>query len=333
MTGSEFDLIRRYFTDKQSNRADVNLTIGDDAALLQPPSGQSLVVSVDTLVSGVHFPENTSPEAIAHKALAVNLSDMAAMGAEPSWFTLAITLPGVDEIWLTQFSKGLFALAREFNVQLVGGDTTRSSPHGPLSITIQMMGFVPEGEALTRSGAVAGDSIYVTGSLGSAAAGLQVKQGILNPPASIANQLLEKLERPQPRVAVGLALRGLANAAIDISDGLAADLGHILTASNVGADISIEKLPLSDAFQSLMLTGGWQLAASAGDDYELCFTVNKFNEKEILKKFTSLECSCTKIGTISAQTGLRWFDKSDSEQVLSLTGYDHFNLPNEARSK
>lgn len=331
MTGSEFDIIRRYFTDKQSNRTDVNLAIGDDAALLRPPSGQSLVVSVDTLVSGVHFPENTSPEAVGHKALAVNLSDMAAMGAEPSWFTLAITLPGVDENWLTQFSKGLFALARDFNIQLVGGDTTHSSPHGPLSITIQMMGFVPEGQALTRSGTVAGDSIYVTGSLGDAAAGLQVKQGKLNPPTSIAKQLLDKLEKPQPRVAVGLALRGLANAAIDISDGLAADLGHVLTASNVGADISINKLPLSDAFQSLMLTDGWQLAASAGDDYELCFTVNKSSEKEMLKILNSPGSTCTKIGTISAQPGLRWFDKSDSEQMLSLTGYDHFNLPNEAR--
>ena len=331
MSSSEFDIIRRYFTDQHSTRTDVSLGIGDDAALLKPPSDQSLVVSVDTLVSGVHFPDNTSPEAIGHKALAVNLSDMAAMGAEPGWFTLAITLPDEDENWLAQFSKGLFTLAREFNIQLVGGDTTRSPQNGPLSITIQMMGFVPEGEALTRSGAIVGDSIYVTGSLGDAAAGLQVKQGNLNPLAPIAKRLLDKLEQPHPQVAAGLALRGLANAAIDVSDGLSADLGHVLTASGVGADIIINQLPLSDAFQSLMLTDGWQLAASGGDDYELCFTVNKSNEKEQLKKFTSLECSCTKIGTISAQTGLRWFDKLGSEQMLSLTGYDHFSLPYKAR--
>jgi thiamine-monophosphate kinase len=229
------------------------------------------VVSVDTLVSGVHFPVDTKPEAIGHKALAVNLSDMAAMGAEPAWFTLAITLPDADEKWLTQFSSGLFALAHEHNIQLVGGDTTHSPPHGPLSITIQIMGFVPEGLALTRGKAVAGDTIYVTGTLGDAGAGLRVKQGLLNPPAPVAKSLLEKLEQPRPRVAVGLALRGLANAAIDISDGLNADLGHVLTASNVGADISVDKLPLSDNFQSLTLTDGWQLAASAGDDYELWY--------------------------------------------------------------
>ncbi len=331
MSSSEFDIIRRYFTDQHTTRTDVSLGIGDDAALLKPPSDQSLVVSVDTLVSGVHFPVDTKPEVIGHKALAVNLSDMAAMGSEPAWFTLAITLPDVDENWLTQFSKGLFALAREHNIQLVGGDTTRSPQNGPLSITIQIMGFVPEGQALTRSGAVAGDAIYVTGVLGDAGAGLHVKQGQLNPPLSIARQLVDKLEQPQPQVKVGLALRGLANAAIDISDGLSADLGHVLTASNIGADISIDKLPLSDAFQSLKLTDSWQLAASAGDDYELCFTVNESNEKLVLQKLNTMGCDYIRIGTTSARPGLRWFDKSGDERLLSLTGYDHFNLPDEVR--
>jgi thiamine-monophosphate kinase len=329
MSSSEFDIIRRYFTDQQSSRTDVSLGIGDDAALLKPPSGQSLVVSVDTLVSGVHFPIDTKPEAIGHKALAVNLSDMAAMGAEPAWFTLAITLPDADENWLTQFSQGLFALASEHKIQLVGGDTT----HGPLSITLQIMGFVPEGQALIRGGAVVGDAIYVTGSLGDAGAGLQVKQGQLNPPISIARQLVDKLEQPRPQVKVGMALRELANAAIDISDGLNADLGHVLTASNVGADISIDKLPLSDVFQSLKLTDSWQLAASSGDDYELCFTVNESNEKSALQNLNTMGCDCTKIGTISAQPGLRWLDKSGDEKLLSLTGYDHFNLPEKSGSK
>jgi thiamine-monophosphate kinase len=332
MSSSEFDIIRRYFTDQQSKRADVSLGIGDDAALLQPASGQSLVVSVDTLVSGVHFPVDTPPGAIGHKALAVNLSDMAAMGGEPAWFTLAITLPDDDESWLTQFSHGLFDLAREHNIQLVGGDTTRSPQNGPLSITIQIMGFVPDGLALTRSGAVAGDAIYVTGSLGDAGAGLYVKQGLFKPSASVANLLVSKLEKPRPQIAVGLALRGLANAAIDISDGLNADLGHIITASNVGADISIDNLPLSDAYRSLKLIDSWHFAASAGDDYELCFTVNESNENEMLQELGTLGCTCTKIGTISAQPGLRWFDNSGGEQLLSMMGYDHFKLPDEIRN-
>ena len=324
MSSSEFEIIRRYFTDQQSSRADVSLGIGDDAALLRPPEGQSLAVSTDTLVSGVHFPIDTTPEAIGHKALAVNLSDMAAMGAEPAWFTLAITLPDSNENWLTHFSQGLFALACEHNVQLVGGDTTHSPPHAPLSITIHIMGFVPEGQALTRSGAVAGDRIYVTGTLGDAAAGLQVKQGKLKPTVSVAKKLLGKLEQPTPQIAAGLALRGLANAAIDISDGLNADLGHVLTASKVGADINIDKIPLSDHFQSLELTDGWQLAASAGDDYELCFTVPEVHEKEMRHRLDTLGCAVTKIGIVSKQKDVRWIDGAGKECELSLTGYDHF---------
>ena len=320
MSSSEFDIIRRYFTGQQSSRADVSLGIGDDAALLRPPPGQFLVVSTDTLVSGVHFPIDTTPEAIGHKALAVNLSDMAAMGAEPAWFTLAITLPDSNENWLTHFSQGLFTLACEHHVQLVGGDTT----HGPLSITIQVMGFVPESLALTRDGAVDGDAIYVTGTLGDAAAGLHIKQGQLKPPTPVSKILLNKLDLPSPQIAVGLALRGLANAVIDISDGLSADLGHVLTASNVGADVYIDKIPLSDAFKSLNLKDSWPLATCAGDDYELCFTVPELHEKEMKHKLDSFGCACTKIGTVSKQEGLRWIGESGKECVLSLTGYDHF---------
>ncbi len=324
MSSSEFDIIRRYFTDQQPSRADVILGIGDDAALLRPSAGQSLVVSTDTLVSGVHFPVDTTPEAIGHKALAVNLSDMAAMGAEPAWFTLAITLPDSNENWLTKFSQGLFALASEHNVQLVGGDTTRSPQNAPLSITIQIMGFVPERHALTRDGALVGDGVYVTGVLGDAGAGLRVKQGQFKPPASVSKLLLGKLEQPVPRVAAGLALRGLATAAIDISDGLNADLDHVLAASNVGADIHIDDIPRSDAFQSLKLTDGWQLAASAGDDYELCFTVPGMHEKEMQQKLDALGCVYTKIGIVSKQEGVRWYDESGNKITLSLTGYDHF---------
>ncbi len=329
MSSSEFDIIRRYFTGQQSNRADVSLGIGDDGALLRPPAGQSLVVSADTLVSGVHFPVNTAPEAIGHKALAVNLSDMAAMGAEPAWFTLAITLPDSNENWLTHFSQGLFALAREHNAQLVGGDTTHSPPHTPLSITIQIMGFVPEGSALTRSGAVVGDGIYVTGTLGDAGAGLHFKQGKIKPPAPISKTLQNKLDFPSPQIAVGLALRGLASAAIDVSDGLSADLSHVLTASSVGADINIDTLPLSNAFQSLKLADDWQLAASAGDDYELCFTVPELYEKKMREKLNALGCACTKIGTVSEHVGIRWHDKLGHEIMLSFAGYDHFKSDKE----
>jgi thiamine-monophosphate kinase len=324
MSSTEFDIIRRYFSDQQTRRADVSLGIGDDAALLLPPSGQSLVVSVDTLVSGVHFPNNTSPDAIGHKALAVNLSDLAAMGAVPAWFTLALTLPDADENWLAQFSQGLFSLAREHNIQLVGGDTTR----GPLSITIQVMGFVPEGEALTRSGAQVGDAIYVTGTLGDAGAGLQIQQGRLSAPESIVNELVGRLDQPTPKIAVGTALRGLASATIDISDGLNADLGHVLTASNVGADVEVEQLPMSDAFKCLDLKAAWHLAASAGDDYELCFTVPSSNEKEVQQKLSALGHLFTKIGNISAQPGLlRWVDSEGNELSWASTGYDHFANP------
>ena len=327
MSSSEFDIIRRHFTDQQSSRADVSLGIGDDAALLQPPSGHLLATSVDTLIAGVHFPNNTKPDAIAHKALAVNLSDMAAMGAEPAWFTLAITLPDADESWLTEFSKGLFKLASEHNIQLVGGDTTRSPARGLLSITIQVTGLVPENLALTRSGAVSGDSIYVTGTLGDAGAGLQIKQNIIKPPASVAKLLSNKLDSPIPQVAAGMALRGLASAAIDISDGLSADLGHVLAASGVGADIHIAKLPLSAEFKSLKLKDAWQLAVSAGDDYELCFTVAEPFEKEMQYKLMSLGCAYTKIGMVSAQQGLRWLDDSGSASMLSVSSYDHFIEP------
>lgn len=324
MSSSEFDIIRRYFSSQTTSRDDVRLGIGDDAALLAPPPEHDLVVSTDTLVAGVHFPVDTSPEAIGHKALAVNLSDLAAMGAEPAWLTLAITLPQVDESWLNDFARGFFALAQQFDAQLVGGDTTR----GPLSITVQAMGLIPHtqtgSKALLRSGAQPGDGIYVTGTLGDAAAGLQIRQGRLSDPATVAETLVNRLERPAPRIEAGYRLRGLASAAIDVSDGLAADLGHILEASKLGADIEIEKLPLSSAFRTLDLDRAWQLAASAGDDYELCFTASSANAAEIMQRLSALDCPCTRIGEISPDAGLRWRDGSGNLCELTQSGYDHF---------
>ncbi|WP_455218001.1 thiamine-phosphate kinase [Kaarinaea lacus] len=326
MISSEFDIIRRFFSGSETgnnvNRADVTLGIGDDAALLTPPHGQSLVVTADTLVSGVHFPEDTRPESIAHKSLAVNLSDLAAMGAEPAWFTLCITLPHADEDWLVQFAQGLFGLASEHGIQLVGGDTT----HGPLSITIQAMGFVPDGKALRRAGARPGDAIYVTGTLGDAAAGLQIQQDRLSASGSVSSELLSRLERPVPRISAGMALRDLASAAIDISDGLSADLGHIIDASKVGADVVVDDIPLSEAFEGLSLSNARQLALSNGDDYELCFTVPAEYEKEVQERLAALDCRCTRIGTITPRVGaMRWLDTAGIEIHWKLKSYDHFS--------
>ena len=324
MSSSEFDLIQQFFTEQTVRRSDVVLGIGDDGALVSPPAGSSLVVSTDTLISGVHFPEDTDAHAIGYKALAVNLSDMAAMGAKPAWISLAISLPQKDDAWLARFSRGLFELAQEFNVQLIGGDTTR----GPLSMSVQIMGFVPEGQALKRSGAQPGDAVFLTGSIGDAGLGLLLKQGLgqgLKQAASDSSEfLVKRLEYPTPRIAAGLALRALATSAIDISDGLAADLGHVLTASGVGASIDITRLPLSSAFLSLVTADDWQSAVSAGDDYELCFTAPMAQQANVLERLQAAACPCVRIGEITAQSGLHWYDAENNEQLIGQTGFDHF---------
>ena len=322
MSTSEFDLIRRFFREQPIQRADVPLGIGDDAALLNPPKGKQLVVSVDTLIAGVHFPLDTSAHAIGHKSLAVNLSDLAAMGAQPAWATLALSLPGFNEQyneqWLRDFAQGFFDLAREYNVQLVGGDTTR----GPLSITVQVTGFAPQGMALRRSGAQPGDGVYVTGSIGDAGLGLRLWQGANNPDDA-AEMLIKRLAYPTPRVQTGLALSGHASSAIDVSDGLAADLGHILEASGVGADIQLPQLPWSASYLAHASFEDWQAAVGAGDDYELCFTLPPEQEAEVLAE---LDCACTRIGEISAEPGLRWHDAAGQVQPLVRTGFDHFAI-------
>lgn len=267
MALGEFDLIRRYFTSLGVAEG-VALGVGDDGAVLDIPPGHQLVSVVDTLVAGVHFPEDTTPFDIGYRALAVNLSDLAAMGAEPRWFTLALTLPKVDETWLAGFAAGLRNLADRFGLALVGGDTTR----GPLTITVQAEGLVPSGQALKRSGARPGDGIYVTGTLGDAAAGLALHQGSLQADDA-ADFLRGRFFRPEPRVQTGLALRGLATACIDVSDGLLQDLGHVLAASGVGARLDLACLPLSPALQTLPRKEVLEWTLSGGDDYELCFTL------------------------------------------------------------
>lgn len=317
---NEFELIRKYFACQPLARQDVILGIGDDAAVLEVPAGQQLVVSTDMLVAGVHFPENTAPEAIGHKALAVNLSDLAAMGATPAWFTLNLSLPQVDPAWLEGFSRGLFALAGTYNVQLVGGDTAR----GPLSIGIQICGLVPNGQALTRAGARPGDRVYVTGTLGDAALGLLCAQGRLDLPEAQRAQVLERLNRPLPRVAAGERLRGLAAACIDISDGVNADLGHILEASGVGARIEVRRLPVSPAYTEAFAMLGWAPALAHGDDYELCFTIPAAREPTFRRVSVDLGVTCSYIGDIEAEPGLRLVDENGAEYRLPAGGYDHF---------
>jgi thiamine-monophosphate kinase len=318
----EFAIIKRYFQAIAEQRQDVVVGMGDDAAVLLPPSGQQLVMSLDTLIAGVHFPQQTAAYDIGYKALAVNLSDLAAMGAEPSWVLLALTLLEVDEAWLTEFCAGLKSLLREYHLQLIGGDTTR----GPLSITIQVCGFLPLKKELLRSGAQPGDLIYVTGHLGDAGLALSHLQNQISVPIDYQAIILQRLNRPTPRVSEGLWLRDLATAAIDISDGLAADLGHILQASQVGATLQLQNLPLSPAMKgSVNEQQAWELALSAGDDYELCFTIpatqQTYFERMFPYKFaTPYQC----IGVIEERSGLRLNTPSGELFQLSKRGYTHF---------
>lgn len=314
---TEFNLIERYFAHKGSSRDDVSLSIGDDCALLNVPAGFELAVSIDTLIEDVHFPKGTRPEAIGHKSLAVGLSDLAAMGATPAWATLSLSLPEIDESWLQGFTTGLFGLAEKYQLQLVGGDTVR----GPLVITVQVHGFVPEGLALKRSGAKPGDGIYVTGTLGDAGLGLLVAQGKSRANTKDANYLRRRLDCPTPCNEAGLSLRNIAGACIDISDGLAADLGHILKASGIGATLQVSQLPLSDSLRnSVSQEEGIRLALTAGDDYELCFTVPVEKEAALAE----LPVSFTRIGIIEAQSELRLLDENNLSYPMEHNGFDHF---------
>lgn len=323
MLSSEFELIERFFR-RPPRGPGVVCGIGDDAAVLRLPAGHDLVATVDTLIEGVHFPPLTSAFDIGHKCLAVNLSDLAAMGAAPLWTTLALSLPRADEAWLEGFREGFFCLARHHGVDLVGGDTTR----GALSITVQALGTTPRSAALTRSGARVGEHIYVTGTLGEAALALKALAGEADLPPADLERCLERLNRPQPRVEAGLALRGLASAVIDVSDGLAADLGHILTASGVGAMLDLERLPLSGPVRRAMDRGqaSWSLPLDGGDDYELAFTVTAHDEPRLHECFRGLACPLSRIGIVEAQRGLRAMHKGVGQALPDHRGYDHFEV-------
>lgn len=321
MPASEFELISRFFTNHPLRRVsqDVILDIGDDCSILACPKNYKLAVSIDTLISGVHFPVTTMPAAIAYKALAVNLSDLAAMGAIPAWFTLALTLPQADEIWLADFSSALFELANQHRISLVGGDTTR----GPLSITIQIAGYVPENSYLTRSGACPGDLVCVTGTLGAAAMGLK---SILEPQAfrgcdkAWLTQAKNALEKPSPRLSEGRLLNGIASAALDISDGFLADLGHILKASDCGARIQLQDIPLANCLAFLDNEERYRLALTGGDDYELCFTIPEKNLSLLHERAIQFHC----VGKITEEPGIVLYKDKSVVDAGEYTGYKHF---------
>jgi thiamine-monophosphate kinase len=315
---TEFDLIRRYFTRATPSAL---LGVGDDAALLSVSDGNVLAVSTDMLVSGTHFFPDANPFMLGHKTLAVNLSDMAAMGATPRWATLAMALPDADEAWLEKFSAGFFAVAQQYGVELVGGDTTR----GPLNLCVTIFGEVPAQQALRRSGAQLGDEIWVSGTLGDAALALAHLQGHLMLSAAEYAACSPALHQPLPRVTLGLALRGIANSAIDISDGLLSDLGHILDASQLAALLDFSVLPISSVLRGhLQQSLGKQCALAGGDDYELCFTAPMMRHAELLNISARLELPLTCIGKVVAGRGCIVHDAAGNPVIIEPSGYDHF---------
>ena len=318
MSISEFDLIQRFFTRTTPGAL---LGVGDDAALLQVGEGNVLAVSSDMLVSGTHFLPDADPFLLGHKTLAVNLSDLAAMGAAPRWAVLAIALPEVDEAWLAQFSAGFFALAQQHGVELVGGDTTR----GPLNLCVTIFGEVPARQALRRGGAQVGDEVWVSGSLGDAALALAHLQGRIALSDDELAACLPALHWPQPRVALGMALRGIASSAIDVSDGLLADLGHILEASQVGAKIEAAVLPVSPTLQAHALQPlARECILSGGDDYELCFTAPAGRHAELSEIAVRMGLPLTCIGEIVAGRGCLIHDAAGDALNVETGGYDHF---------
>lgn len=317
----EFELIKHFFTEQAVKRKDVLLGIGDDCAVVASTENQDIVVTTDTLVAGVHFPVETQPRAIGHKAVAVNLSDIAAMGAKPSWLSLAITLPEVNEEWLAEFSSGVFELCEYYNVQIIGGDTTQ----GPLSITITAQGLTPEDKHLSRSGAKAGDWLYVTGDLGDAALALQHYKKEITVNRDYIEAVQAKLDYPKPRVLAGQTLREYATSAIDLSDGLLADLGHICKASNVGANIVLNAIPLSEAMkETLSDEDAINLALSGGDDYELLFTVSEDNKVGMETALTHAGTPVTCIGQINASQTISTTLNNKPVPIKSV-GFEHFS--------
>jgi thiamine-monophosphate kinase len=317
MPPGEFELIERFFARRGAAREDVRLGVGDDAAIVTPRAGTECVLALDTIVENAHFPAGTDARFVGHRALAVNLSDLAAMGAEPAWALLGLTLPSADEHWLAGFSAGLDTLARRFAVALVGGDTTR----GPLTATIALAGSVPAGAALLRSGARPGDDLWISGTPGDAAAGLALLQGRLHGQGRARDALVQRFQLPVPRVELGVALRGIATACIDVSDGLAGDLAKLCAASGVGADVESRELPLSAGLCSVAgPEARLRFALGGGDDYELLFTAPTAHRARL----AALEAGAVlrRIGAVSETAGVR-VDGAPPERDTGH-GFDHF---------
>lgn len=319
---TEFELIRSYFTHAAKR---TQLGVGDDAALIRTGKGPLLAVAADMLVAGRHFFSDADPESVGHKALAVNLSDMAAMGALPRWATMGIALPNADARWVAAFSRGFMALARKHGVDLIGGDTTR----GPLNICVQIIGEVPARQALRRDGAKAGDDIWVSGTLGDAALAVAAKTKRIKLKLAELKLARQRLDRPQPRIALGLALRGVARSAIDVSDGLVADMGHICERSKVAAVIAFERLPLSPLLRRHLQSPAAQSAVVAGgDDYELCFTAVPARRAAVERAASRARTKVTRIGrVIRAPEGacsVVVVDRDGLPLPLARKGYDHF---------
>jgi thiamine-monophosphate kinase len=317
---NEFEIIEHYFKQAYpSSKGDLALGIGDDAAIINVPEESELLMSMDTLVAGVHFFENTPPEDIGFKSLAVNLSDIAAMGASPRWVSLSLTLPDKDLDWIEKFASSFNKLAAEHSLILIGGDLTK----GPLSITVQIHGINPKGKSLRRSGANPGDAIYVSGKLGAAAYALKnIEDSILYPAAT--EEEIQRLHRPEARIKTGIVLRDVATSCIDISDGLIADLGHILKASEVGAELELSGIPYSDSLKDIDNSLAIELALTGGDDYELCFTIPSGLPEAILEEVESI-CPIARIGVINNKNALLVL-KNENEEVYELTSnsYSHF---------
>jgi len=320
---SEFDLIARFFTRAPHHRHRIPLGVGDDCALLTPSSGMQLAISSDMLVEGRHFFFDTDPEKLGHKCLAVNLSDLAAMGAAPLAFTLALSLPHAREEWLAPFSHGLLALADRHGCDLIGGDTTK----GPLNICITVFGEVPPGQALRRDNARIGDDIWVSGTLGDARLALAACCGEIDLDTASMEEAALRLHKPTPRVELGLALRGIAHAAIDVSDGLIGDLGHILKRSNAGATVAVDALPSGPGLARQPLDLRRRFTLAGGDDYELCFTAPADRREAVSAAARACGTAVTRVGIIEAMPGLRLIDSGGAPLDLQLSSFDHFASP------
>jgi len=320
---NEFEVIARYFR-RSPRSADVRIGIGDDGAVIVSRPGSELVVTVDMLVEGRHFAANADPEGIGHKTLAVNLSDLAAMGALPRFALLAGALPSSDPQWIAAFMRGFDALATRYDVDLIGGDTTR----GPRTLCVTAIGEVPAGAAITRSGARVGDVVYVSGTFGDAALALAIEAGRVPAQAHERSSLEHRLDRPEPRVALGIGLRGIASAALDVSDGLTGDLGHILDASGVGATIDLAAVPCGDVMHSLLHGNARAVALQAllagGDDYELCFTARPAMRERIAALARTLALPLTPIGVVTAEPGLVVRDERGETLSPLPRAFDHF---------